>query len=83
MQCQENDQTIYIKEKEVNTVTTFKYNMPSLFDANGGVEKDVNNRINAKPATMYKSECPAVINKKEMKLHTSEMRMLLCTRVKP
>ena len=67
----------------MNTVTTFKYNMPSLFDANGGVEKGVNNRINTKPATMYKSECPAVINKKERKLHTSEMRMLLRTRGKP
>ena len=76
MQCQENDQTIYIKEKEVNTltVTTFRY-IGSLFDANGGVEKCVNNRINTKPAMMYTSECPAVINK-ERKLQTSEMRML-------
>ena len=79
MQCQENDQTIYIREKEVNTltVTTFRYrpSIGSLFDANGGVEKGVNNRINTKPAMMYTSECPAVINK-ERKLQTSEMRML-------
>ena len=38
------DQTIYIQEKEVKTVKTFKY-LGSMFDANGGAEKDVNNRV--------------------------------------
>ena len=33
--------SIYIQEKEVTTVITFKY-LGSLFDANGGTEKDVN-----------------------------------------
>ena len=42
MPCPEKDQTIYIQEKEVKTVKTFKY-LGSLFDANGGAEKDVNN----------------------------------------
>ena len=37
-------QTIYIQEKEVKRVQTFKY-LDSLFDANGGAEKYVNNRI--------------------------------------
>ena len=36
------NQTIYIPEKEVKT---FKY-LGSLFDANGGAEKDVNNIVN-------------------------------------
>ena len=36
------DQTIYIQEKEVKTVKTFKY-LGSMFDSNGGAEKDVNN----------------------------------------
>ena len=31
--------------KEVKTVNTFKY-LGSMFDANGGAEKDVNNRVN-------------------------------------
>ena len=44
MSCPEKDQTIYIREKEVKTVKTFKY-LGSLFDANGGAEKDVNNRV--------------------------------------
>ena len=44
MPCPEKDQTIYIQEKEVKTVKTFKY-LGSLFDANGGAEKDVNNRV--------------------------------------
>ena len=30
--------------KEVKTVKTFKY-LGSMFDANGGAEKDVNNRV--------------------------------------
>ena len=38
------DQTIYIQEKEVKTVKTFKY-LGSMFNANGGAEKDVNNRV--------------------------------------
>ena len=42
--CPERDQTIYIQEKEVKTVKTFKY-LGSMFDANGGAEKDVNNRV--------------------------------------
>ena len=42
MPCPERDQTIYIQEKEVKTVNTF---MGTLFDANGGAEKDVNNRV--------------------------------------
>ena len=44
MPCPERDQTIYIQEKEVKTVKTFKY-LGSMFDANGGAEKDVNNRV--------------------------------------
>ena len=44
MPCPEKDQTIYIQEKEVKTVKMFKY-LGSLFDANGGAEKDVNNRV--------------------------------------
>ena len=44
MPCPERDQTIYIQEKEVKTVKTFKY-LCSMFDTNGGAEKDVNNRI--------------------------------------
>ena len=44
MPCPERDQTIYIQEKEVKTMKTFKY-LGSMFDANGGVEKDVNNRV--------------------------------------
>ena len=45
MPCPERDQTIYVQEKEVKTVKTFKY-LGSMFDANGGAEKDVNNRVN-------------------------------------
>ena len=37
--------TIYIQEKEVKTEKLFKY-LGSMFDANGGAEKDVNNRVN-------------------------------------
>ena len=44
MPCPERDQTIYIQEKEVKTVKTFKY-LGSMFDAKGGAEKDVNNRV--------------------------------------
>ena len=44
MTCPEKGQTIYIQEKEVKTVKTFKY-LGSLFNANGGAEKDVNNRV--------------------------------------
>ena len=44
MPCPERDQTIYIQEKEVKTVKTFKY-LGSIFDANGGAEKDVNDRV--------------------------------------
>ena len=44
MPCPERDQTIYIQEKEVKTVKTFKY-LGSMFDANGGAVKDVNNRV--------------------------------------
>ena len=44
MPCPENYQTIYIQGKEVKTVKTFNY-LGSLFDANGGTEKDVNNRV--------------------------------------
>ena len=44
MPCPEKDQTIYIQEKEVKTVKMFKY-LGLLFDANGGAEKDVNNRV--------------------------------------
>ena len=43
MPCPERDQNIYIQEKEVKTVKTFKY-LGSMFDANGGAKKDVNNR---------------------------------------
>ena len=39
MPCPEKDQTIYIQEQEVKTVKTFKY-LGSMFDANGGAEKD-------------------------------------------
>ena len=42
--CPEKDQTIYIQEPEVKTVKTLKY-LGSLFDAKGGAEKDVNNRV--------------------------------------
>ena len=45
MPCPERHQTIYIPEKEMKTVKTFK-NLGSMFDANGGAEKDVNNRVN-------------------------------------
>ena len=41
MPCPERDQTIYIQEKEVKTVNMY---LGSMFDANGGAEKDVNNR---------------------------------------
>ena len=44
MPCPERDQSIYIQEKEVKTVKTFKY-QGSMFDTNGGAEKDVNNRV--------------------------------------
>ena len=44
MPCPEKDQTIYIHEQEVKTVKTFKY-LGSMFNANGGAEKDVNNRV--------------------------------------
>ena len=36
--------TIYIQEKGVKTVNTFKY-VGSMFDSNGGAEKDVHNRV--------------------------------------
>ena len=36
--------TIYIQEKGVKTVNTFKY-VGSMFDANGGAKKDVHNRV--------------------------------------
>ena len=42
MPCPERDKYIYIQEKEVKTVKTFKY-LGSMFDANGGAETDVNN----------------------------------------
>ena len=45
MPCPERDQTIYIQEREVKTVKTFTY-LGSMFDANGGAEKDVNNSVN-------------------------------------
>ena len=38
MACPEKDQTLYIQEKEVKTVKTFKY-LGSMFDANGGADK--------------------------------------------
>ena len=41
----EKDQTIYIQEKEVKRVKTFEY-LGSMFDANGGAEKDVNIGVN-------------------------------------
>ena len=44
MPCPEKYQTIYIQEKEVKTMKTFTY-LGSLFDANGGTEKYVNNRV--------------------------------------
>ena len=44
MPCPEKDQTIYIQEQEVKPVKTFKY-LGSMFDANGGAENDVNNRV--------------------------------------
>ena len=44
MPCPEKYQTIYIQGKEVKIVKTFTY-LGSLFDANGGAEKDVNNRV--------------------------------------
>ena len=44
MPCPEKVQTIYIQENEVKAVKTFNY-PGSLFDANGGAEKDVNNRV--------------------------------------
>ena len=42
--AQKKYKTIYIQGKEVNTVKRFKY-LGSLFDANGGSERDVNNRV--------------------------------------
>ena len=45
MPCPEKDQTIYIQEKEVKTVNTFKC-LGSMFYVNGGAAKDVNNRVN-------------------------------------
>ena len=45
MPCPERDQTIHIQETEVKTVKTFKY-LDSMFDVNGGAEKDVNNKVN-------------------------------------
>ena len=44
MPCSERDQTIYIQEKEVKTVKTFTY-LGSMFDANGGADKGVKNRV--------------------------------------
>ena len=46
MPCPERDQTIYIQKKEVNTVKTFKC-LGSMFDANGGADTYVNNRLNS------------------------------------
>ncbi len=45
MPCPEQDENIYIQEKEVKTEKTFTY-LGSLFGANGGAEKDVNNTVN-------------------------------------
>ena len=46
MSCtNKKNKTSYIQEKDVKTVNTLKY-LGSLFDANGGAEKDVNNRVN-------------------------------------
>ena len=45
MPCPEKvHQTIYIQENDVKPVKTFKY-LGSLFDANLGAEKGVNNRV--------------------------------------
>ena len=41
----ENYQTMNIQEQVMKTMKAFKY-MDSLFDANGGAEKHVNNRVN-------------------------------------
>ena len=44
MPCPERDQTIYNQEKELNTMKMINY-LGSMFDGNGGAEKDVNNRV--------------------------------------
>ncbi len=44
MPCPEKYQTIYIQEQYVKTVKTFRY-MGSMFDANGGAQTYVNNRV--------------------------------------
>ncbi len=41
----ENYQTMNIQEQVMKTMKAFKY-MDSLFHANGGAEKHVNNRVN-------------------------------------
>ena len=39
-----NYDEIQLGDDKLNTVTTFKY-LGSIFDSNGGVERDINNRV--------------------------------------
>ena len=39
-----NVEEIQLGDDKLNTVTTFKY-LGSIFDSNGGAERDINNRV--------------------------------------
>ena len=39
-----NYEDIQLVDDKLNTVTTFKY-LESIFDSNGGAERDINNRV--------------------------------------
>ena len=57
--------------------------MGSIFDSNGGADRDINNRVKdkvyktvIKPTITYGAECWAVRKKDENRLHVAEMRIL-------
>ena len=50
-----NYEEIQLGDDKLNTVTTFKY-LGSIFDSNGGAERDINNRV--KLAYMKLGGCP-------------------------
>ena len=81
-----NYEEIQLGDDKLNTVlTTFKY-LGSIFDSNGGAERDINNRV--KPAWMKWKQLTGVLcdkkvpirvlvrKKDENRLHVAEMRML-------
>ena len=96
MLCNDNDndsrnyEEIQLGDDKLNTVTTFNY-LGSIFDSNGGAERDFNNRVklawmkwkqltgvlcDKKVPITYGAECWAVRKKYENRLHVTEMRML-------